>query len=690
MSNVYVNLPVPAANGVGAWVDVSQLGPEKTITVDGGPFSGILYVEGTNDAQASAASIENKVRTSSDLFMASQVLPFTTPTPVPVVIAGVYQFMRVRREQTGLGAGTPTVRIGAEVDTFNIFAAMNVPPSGSVGTPTDLTLGGAYNTFTVVGPVQQRVTIEVSEDGTNFGPALVFDSGSGTSQTFFGTIKAARVRRDQVLDTSATTLVAVGSGGGSGTGPVPPGQGILEFDSIALVGTMLSTFDTTGLLKGAVAYVGNDTFPGQNSVQDYFSLCYGENLTPDGITIVNSPTFGVDGAQWKRMNIVNPRWLAATDWALNSIGGNDENSGTDPLFPLRTMQEANRRQIGQYIDGRTVEWHQETSIDDPEFAVMDNVRCSPTGKAVWAGPISATTRVFPAAAINWTTRSATAEYQAAAAGIGVPGTMILLNQTRNSYAVTTEIIDANTVSVTLPRTCNPDTGDIGSPDEWVDGDLVSGYQPLQLAGWPWPAAGQGYVVGAVEFSADIPADSEAQLGGSRANIVACLAGSTTWIGGDLVTFATVGFSVDTVFRGCNAVLAGCRNQNGFMSAQQGTAMEWRDYFSLHGTAIIEIDDSVVEVVPTGEVSAADVGIFDVNGASAISCLNQGSYLGARGQIYGSNNVNAQWVEVDASSDASTASIVGTTTSVAPLTVNGVTYAIAARPIVDSTVLAAIR
>jgi hypothetical protein len=388
------------------------------------------------------------------------------------------------------------------------------------------------------------------------------------------------------------------------------------------------------------------------------------------------------------MGIKNPKWLAATDWAINPLGGNDENSGTDPGFPLRTMGEANRRQVGQYIDGRTVIWHQARPITSAEFTVMENVRCSPSGLALWEGDLSATTRVFPAAAITWTSRTATDEYQAAAAGIGALGTIILNNQTRNSFAVVNGALDANTVTVTQPRTCNPDTGSIGFPDEWVTGDLVAGYAPLQLDAWPWPAEGQGYAVSAVTFTQDVLHDT--QLGSARANVIACISAAMTWVGGDLIRFATVGFTVANLFRAGNTVLAGCTNRNGFMRAEQGSSMEWRDYFSLHGTGVIEIDDSTVQVVPSGEASNADVGVFDVHTTDAIACTNQGSYLGARGEIYGSNNTAAQWINVDESSDASSGSIVGTTTSVAPLTVAGVTYAIAARPCTDLANLAVIR
>ncbi len=214
MSNVFVALPVTAADGIGAWVDTSAMVGLKTLSVDGGDFSGTLYIEGSNDAQASASPVD--------------VSPFIRGQ-VAQQVAGLFQFMRVRRTLTGVTpVGTPTVKIGAEVGAGAIFAAMNVPPdASSSGTPVDLSTGGSLNTFTVVGAFSGRIIIEVSTDaGVTWSPALVFDSGGRVSQNFVGVISRARVQRRTTP--GPTPNVAVASGeldpGGAGGGFGPPGN----------------------------------------------------------------------------------------------------------------------------------------------------------------------------------------------------------------------------------------------------------------------------------------------------------------------------------------------------------------------------------------------------------------------------------------------------------------------------------
>lgn len=134
------------------------------------------------------------------------------------------------------------------------------------------------------------------------------------------------------------------------------GAHMLQFDSISLIGKKLTDYVTTGDQKGQLAYVGNDIYPGKSSVQGYFTLCYNEGLAPDGITVVNSPTFAIDGAQWSRVVGTNENFVNQLYWCVdpqNTSGvANDENSGFAPTYagatavPLISMQELNRRLSG--------------------------------------------------------------------------------------------------------------------------------------------------------------------------------------------------------------------------------------------------------------------------------------------------------------------------------------------------------
>jgi hypothetical protein len=214
MANVFIALTVPAADGVGPWVDVSSIGPEKTISVDGGPFGGQIYLEASNDAQASAAP--------------AAAGPFPGPTFAPQTFTQTLQFMRVRRSGSN-GVGAPTVTLAGPAAISNVFGAMAVPAGDGIGAAIDLSGGGDVNTFQVEGPYSGQILIETSTDGVNFSPTLLFTVFHGVGQTVTGVLSAARVRR-RGSTTAAVPLISVGSGATSGGGgggfpgfgPAPP------------------------------------------------------------------------------------------------------------------------------------------------------------------------------------------------------------------------------------------------------------------------------------------------------------------------------------------------------------------------------------------------------------------------------------------------------------------------------------
>lgn len=194
MANVFASLPVPAAPGVGAWVDVSAMGPERTISVDGGAFDGSILLEGSNDAQVSSPP--------------AAVGPFNGPTFAPKTFTQAWNFLRVRRVN-GSG-GTPSVTIAAPAAVANVFGALVVPASDGVGAALDISGGGDVNTFTCMGAFTGQILIETSTDGVNFSPTLLFEIGGTIGFTLNGVLSAARVRR-RGPGTAGTPLVSVGS-----------------------------------------------------------------------------------------------------------------------------------------------------------------------------------------------------------------------------------------------------------------------------------------------------------------------------------------------------------------------------------------------------------------------------------------------------------------------------------------------
>jgi hypothetical protein len=255
VANVFLTLPVPADDGIGAWVDVSSLAPEKTITVDGGAFGGSLYIEGSNDAQASAAPCS--------------IGPFVGGFSVPSTFVQTWNYLRTRRTGSG-GVGTPTVGVAGPSAIANVFGAMNVPTGDGNGTPITLSGGGDANTFSVVGTVVGQLLIETSSDGVNFVPSLIFTAGvTAQTQNLTGVLNAARVRV-RGSGGAAGPLVAVGSGatagaaggGFPGYGGTPPAIGTGAAGTSALVSRSDHTHDGVHTVNGAGGDVTVTAFPG--------------------------------------------------------------------------------------------------------------------------------------------------------------------------------------------------------------------------------------------------------------------------------------------------------------------------------------------------------------------------------------------------------------------------------------------
>ena len=278
MANVFLTLPAPAGDGIGAWVDVSSIGPEKTITVDGGAFGGTLYLDGSNDAEASAPPCS--------------IGPFVGGFSIPATFVQTWNFMRARRTGSG-GVGSPTVGVAGPSAISNIFGAMNVPTGDGLGTQIDLSGGGDVNTFSVVGTVVGQILIETSADGTNFVPSLIFTAGATVqTQNIVGVLNAARVRV-RGSGGAAGPLVAVGSGATSGAagggfpgyGGTPPAIGTGAAGTSALVSRADHTHTgVNGITAGAAITIGGTAANPTISNNGVASLAAGSNISLSGGT----------------------------------------------------------------------------------------------------------------------------------------------------------------------------------------------------------------------------------------------------------------------------------------------------------------------------------------------------------------------------------------------------------------------
>ena len=482
-----------------------------------------------------------------------------------------------------------------------------------------------------------------------------------------------RVIADVPDNTTVECDCCSGSSGG--------GSEVLNFDSITTVGDKLDEYNTSGKLKGTLAYVGNDTFAGQSSVQDYFSLVYGEALTPDGITVVNSPTFGLDGAQWKRIGTTNPGWLTETEWYIDILG-NDENTGTDPDHPLATAAEINRRWTGANF-AFSVTVHQTSDLIDAEGGVLTNARTlNPSGRIVWIGEGDSE---FTANLDSWIPQNNDDEYRVTATGIGTfdDGNRNIFKQ-GNNYAVANDsTLGVNVVTVTQPRNCDPLTGAAGTIQVFVEDEDISSVTLRNLPFWPFPAHGGQFVLSQIQMTGS----PDRNLGASQVDVVCCRFQTPTFLGGNDCTIVTSSFFINATFKGGNNALVGSCAVNAEVTIEGGAVIDLHDNFSLHLGAVLHIEDGDVTNSADGQFL---FGIFNVQGGvDAIRAENGGRYLGTGGTIYGSDN-DCQWLNAENGSQCGLGNVVGATLQAQPLTVASVTHVLADVPISNTTVFAGIR
>lgn len=305
-----------------------------------------------------------------------------------------------------------------------------------------------------------------------------------------------------------------GSGGGGGGGPPPPpvpGQGTLEFDAIRVgPGTRLNTFVTTGLPQSTIAYVGNDTVAKLRSVHDYFSLRYGEALTPDNITVVNSPTFAVDGAQWVRMLVPDQSAAEKLFWSVDpqnvSTFAHDENAGwgateaAADLRPLATMQELNRRLAGG-VDDIPLVIHLLSSPDAASFAVLQNLqtRLGTTNFVTVKGNLflpspAADHRTVTAVQLAAFTPAPGLERTITIGGFDDVAAFVGLfvrTVDGSKTAVVTRKVAPNVLAIGEPRSSD-ELGNAGAIVDFAPLDTVSFFDATRLCDWPFPTTGCPY------------------------------------------------------------------------------------------------------------------------------------------------------------------------------------------------------
>ena len=149
MANQFVALPAPAANGSGAWVDVSSFGALKSITAvgNGGVFTPFVTIECSNE--------DTPVHAYSLVTFSNPEDEFTTEVACHWMRATVSNYR---------GGGAPTVEVGGTDDGTSSLE-LNVPADNGAAAAVDVSALPLFKTVQVGGPFRGQINIEVSEDG---------------------------------------------------------------------------------------------------------------------------------------------------------------------------------------------------------------------------------------------------------------------------------------------------------------------------------------------------------------------------------------------------------------------------------------------------------------------------------------------------------------------------------------------
>jgi hypothetical protein len=155
MANLYFSLPI-VQNSVGAGVDISAAGAEKTIVVKGA-FTGILTLEISEDGGTTWCPL------TSFSAAAKVTIPFAANN------------IRVRSSgSTTLAPFAPVIDVGAN-DDGGSFVTITAPAANGTGAAVDISALGLFTTVLVQGDLGNgALAIEISENGVDFVEAMTF------------------------------------------------------------------------------------------------------------------------------------------------------------------------------------------------------------------------------------------------------------------------------------------------------------------------------------------------------------------------------------------------------------------------------------------------------------------------------------------------------------------------------------
>lgn len=241
MANVYLNLPAPAGNGAGAWVDVSAMGFEKTIVVNTLPTATVI-IEMSNEAVASRAA----------------PVCIITRTKKKQIVGCAALWMRARVSGYR-GGGAPDVEVGAN-DNGAAALPLTVPAGSGTGAAVDTSSLGEVKTIVVNNQFSGLVIVEASEDNVSWAPVMTFNGPGQRSASF--SAEFMRVTRSGVVGGTAP-LVSVGA-----IIDVTPGPGFLN--------PVIFTYTVTGLEPDPTDFMV--PLPAARADDDYLVIWSGNGM----------------------------------------------------------------------------------------------------------------------------------------------------------------------------------------------------------------------------------------------------------------------------------------------------------------------------------------------------------------------------------------------------------------------------
>lgn len=203
MANLFGNLPATAGDGSGAALDTTDYGKIRTITVQDA-FRGTLNIEGSLDGGTTWETL----------------VTFTNPG-VQVISIACNAMRATRSGVPEVNPGLPNVDVASN-DNGGVYAALAAPAGNGSGASTDISTQGTFHSCQVDGPFRGTVSIQISEDGTDWATVLTFTAPGIQSKAFVA--QFARVTRTGVPEVNPGTPVVnlgaindSGSGGGGGS-----------------------------------------------------------------------------------------------------------------------------------------------------------------------------------------------------------------------------------------------------------------------------------------------------------------------------------------------------------------------------------------------------------------------------------------------------------------------------------------